>query len=350
MERIYKQEREASAEILRLILQRLGEQPSAFTPHAYAVWYEHLAGINPPLSEALSKVIDGSAKLTTEIAQVLFESHIADGNDEAQKIFRRNMHRVLENLARFTEITGLETDRFDSDLQRYGDTLTRSLDEPALKSVISEISRDTRNMRKSVSALQDKLQESKCEVEKLQIELENAKSEALIDPMTHVLNRRGFDAQLKKLAANPELQGKPLSFLMLDIDLFKKVNDNYGHVFGDRVICGVAAVLTAQVKGQDSVARLGGEEFVVVLPDTSTRGAYAVAENIRRRIEQSKIRRLDKQEFVGGVTISIGVAGCTIGDDFAPAMTQADEALYASKEAGRNRTTVAPEPAIARRA
>jgi diguanylate cyclase len=348
MEHIYKQEREVSAEILRLILQRMGEQPAAFTPHAYAVWYEHLAGINQPLTGALSAVLDGSAKLTTEMAQALFESHIADGNDDAQNIFRRNMHRVLENLSKFTEITGLETDRFGTDLQKYGDTLTRNLDEPALQNVINEISRDTRNMRKSVSALQGKLQESKHEVEKLQRELENAKTEALVDPMTHVLNRRGLDAQLKKLAANPDLQGKRVSFLMLDIDFFKKVNDHYGHVFGDRVICGVAAVLTAQVKGQDTVARLGGEEFAVILPDTPTRGAFAVAENIRQRIEQSKIRRLDKQEFVGGVTISIGVAECAIGDDFTTAMTRADEALYVSKEAGRNRTTVAPEPALVR--
>lgn len=345
MELTYRQDREASAEILRLALQKMGGQPAAFTPHAYAVWYEHLAGINSPLSEAMGKVLNGEAKLSNELAQVFFEAYVAAGNEEAQKVFRQNVHRVLDNLAQFTEATGQETDRFSADLQKYGETLTRNLDEPTLKNVISEISRDTRSMRKSVSSLQGKLEESKSEVEKLQRELQNARSEALVDPMTQVLNRRGFDARMKKLAASPELIGKRVSFLMLDIDFFKKVNDSYGHLFGDRVICGIAAALTAQVKGQDSVARFGGEEFAVVLPDTPVTGAYAVAERIRLRIEQSKIRRLDNQEFVGGVTISIGVADCAIDGDFAAAIARADEALYASKKAGRNRTTVCPEAA-----
>lgn len=353
MELTYRQDREASAEILRLVLQKMGGQPAAFTPHAYAVWYEHLAGINPPLSEAMGKVLNGEAKLSNELAQAFFAAYIAAGNEEAQKVFRRNVHSVLDNLAQFTEATGQQTDRFSADLQKYGDTLTRNLDEPALKRVISEISRDTRSMRKSVNSLQGKLQESKSQVEKLQRELQNARSEALIDPMTKVMNRRGFDAQMQTLAATPELAGKRVSFLMLDIDFFKKVNDTYGHLFGDRVICGIAAALTAQVKGQDSVARLGGEEFAVVLPDTPVAGAYAVAERIRSRIEQSKIRRLDNQEYVGGVTISVGVSDCAIDGDFAAAIARADEALYASKEAGRNLTTVCPdaaETAQARRA
>jgi diguanylate cyclase len=345
MELTYRQDREASAEILRLVLQKMGGQPAAFTPHAYAVWYEHLAGINSPLSEAMGKVLNGEAKLSNELAQAFFEAYVAAGNEEAQRVFRQNVHGVLDNLAQFTEATGQETDRFSADLQKYGDTLTRNLDEPALKNVISEISRDTRSMRKSVSSLQDKLQESKSEVEKLQRELQNAKSEALIDPMTRVLNRRGFDAEMDKLATNPELAGKRVSFLMLDIDYFKKVNDTYGHLFGDRVICGIAAALTAQVKGQDIVARLGGEEFAVVLPDTPLTGAYAVAEHIRLRIAQGKIRRLDSRELVGGVTISIGVADCPIAGDYAAAIAQADEALYVSKEAGRNRSTVYPEVA-----
>ncbi|HET6719606.1 MAG TPA: diguanylate cyclase [Rhodocyclaceae bacterium] len=353
MELTYRQDREASAEILRLALQKMGGQPAAFTPHAYAVWYEHLAGINAPLSEAMGKVLSGEAKLGDELAQAFFEAYVTAGNEEAQRVFRQNMDRVIDNLALFTEATGQQTDRFSADLQKYGDTLTRNLDEPALKNVINEISRDTRSMRKSVNSLQDKLQESKSEVEKLQRELQNAKSEAQIDPMTKVLNRRGFDARMQQLAVNPELAGKRVSFLMLDIDFFKKVNDCYGHLFGDRVICAIASALTAQVKGQDSVARLGGEEFAVVLPDTPLAGAYAVAEHIRLRIGQSKIRRLDNQEFVGGVTISIGVSDCPIGADFTAALARADEALYASKKAGRNRTTVcsdAAETAPARRA
>lgn len=340
MDNIYTQDKEASAEILRLILQRMGGHPAAFTPHAYAVWYEFLAGINPPLSEAMNNLLAGDGKLTDDKAQEFFDRHVSTGNQAAQQAFRRNMHKLLDDLASFAALTGSETDRFSVDLEKYGDTLSRNLDEPTLKNMISEIARDTRAMHGSVQALQGKLQESKNEVEKLQQELQNAKTEAMLDPLTKVLNRRGFDAQMKKLAADPELAGKRVSFLMLDIDFFKKVNDSYGHLFGDRVLSGIATALMAQVKGQDSVARLGGEEFAVILPDTPLTGAYALAEHLRLRIGNSKIRRLDNQELIGGLTVSIGIADCAIDGDWMAAIGQADEALYASKRQGRNRCTV----------
>jgi diguanylate cyclase len=347
MELIYKQDRDASAEVLRLILQRMGGQPAAFTPHAYAVWYEFLTGVNPPLAEAMRSVVSGDAAFTSEMAQRLFDSFVAEGNDEAQRTFRRNMHRLLDDLARFAELTGRETGRFSDDLQRYGDTLSRTLDQPALKDVINDISRDTRNMRKSVVGLHGKLKESRSEVERLQGELESARSEALVDPMTQVANRRGFDAQIRKLATDPELSGKRAGVLMLDIDHFKKINDTYGHLVGDRVICGIAAALKAQVKGQDIVSRIGGEEFAVVLPDTTLHGACVVAEHVRQRIEQSRIRRLDNQEFIGGVTVSIGVSDCQVDSRakaaFDAAIARADAALYESKRGGRNRVTVRAE-------
>jgi diguanylate cyclase len=214
------------------------------------------------------------------------------------------------------------------------------MDASALKHLVSEIMQDTQSMRGSVESLQGKLYESKGEVEKLQQELHNARSEALVDPLTHVYNRRGFDAQMKKLACDQELKGKRVCFMMLDIDFFKKVNDTYGHLFGDKVICAIAAALTARVKGRDSVARMGGEEFAVILPDTPLQGAFAVAEQIRLSIAKSKIRRSEKQESIEGITISIGISDCEIGGDWMDALSRADQALYASKTQGRNRSTL----------
>ncbi|TAN77010.1 MAG: diguanylate cyclase [Gallionella sp.] len=340
MKNRYTQDKAASAEILRLALQKMPGHPAAFVPPTYAVWYEFLTGINPSLSEAMNKLLNGNELLTTEAAQELFNRYISEGDPGAQDAFRQDMQKLLDNLVKFAESTGSETDRFSASLQKYGENLSNKLDDPMLKNLVSEIVQDTQTMRGSVESLQGKLHESKSEVEKLQQELQNARSEALIDPLTGVFNRRGFEAQMKKLTSDPELRDKRVSFLMLDIDFFKKVNDTYGHLFGDKVIRGIATVLTSQVKGQDSVARMGGEEFAVILPDTPTKGAYAIAEHIRQSIERSRIRRLDKQEDVKGITISIGIADCDICGDWADAMSKADEALYASKTQGRNRTTL----------
>jgi diguanylate cyclase len=335
----YVQDKAASAELLRLILQKMAAHPAAYNPSTYAVWYEFLAGINPSLSEAMNNLLNAKGLLTTEIAQKFFDLNISDCSLQAQDAFRQDMQKLLDNLARFAESTGTETDRFSAGLQKYGETLN-GVDAPLLKNLVGEIMQDTQNMRSSVESLQDKLHESKGEVEKLQQELQNARSEALVDPLTGVFNRRGFEAEMKKLASNPELSNKRVCFMMLDIDFFKKINDTYGHLFGDKVIRGIAAALTALVKGQDSVARMGGEEFAVILPDTPVKGAYALAEQIRLRIAGSKIRRSEKQEVVEGITVSIGIADCAIDGNWVDALSRADEALYASKTQGRNRTTL----------
>ncbi len=339
----YKQDKAASAEILRLLLQKMAAHPAAFTPVTYAVWYEFITGINPPLNKSLNEMLADGGLLTDDAIYDLYQRHIADGNLDAELAFKQNMQKVLANLTRLTEVTGGEASKFNDGLRKHGEKLALELDAAMLRDIVCEIEQDTQVMRSSVDSLQDQLQESKEEVERLQQELLSARSEALIDPLTGVFNRRGFDAQMKNLAGNPEMQGKHISFLLADIDFFKKINDVYGHLFGDKVIRVIAEVLKSQLKGQDSVARMGGEEFAVILPDTSLEGAHAVAEHIRQVVAKGKIRRLDRDESVDGITISIGIAGCEAGGDWLTAVGQADEALYASKQCGRNCSTIYSE-------
>lgn len=340
MENGYTQNKEESAEILRLILQRMVKHPAAFTPPTYAVWYEFLAGINPRLSAEMGKLLDAGGQLTNETAQHLFNRYISEVNPEAQNKFRQNMEKLLDELAHQAESASKDTHQFNADLDKFGDGLNDKPEPQLLQQLVGAIMQGTQLMQGSVSALQDKLLESKSTVEKLQQELQSARSEALIDPLTKTLNRRGFDARMEKLTSNAEFGNKRVSFLMLDIDFFKKINDTYGHMFGDRVICGISAALTAQVKGRDSVARLGGEEFAIVLPDTPIQGAFTLAEQIRKSIEQAKIRRSAKHKDVGGITLSIGIADCETNGDWRDALSRADTALYVSKKTGRNKTTV----------
>lgn len=336
----YTQDKSASAEILRLLLQKMAAHPAAFTPFTYAVWYEFVTGINPPLGREMTALLAAGQPITDDVVHDLYCNHVADGNPEAEEAFKQNVQKVLNNMKQFAEVTDGEADKFNAGLRKHGEMLSGELDAGALQSLIGEVARDTQAMRSAVETLQDKLHESKSEVERLQLELSNARSEALTDPLTGVFNRRGFEAQMRNLAANPEMEGRQVSFLMIDIDFFKKINDTYGHLFGDKVIRIIAEVLKAQVKGQDSVARMGGEEFAVILPNTPIEGALTVAEHIRKLVEKGKIRRLDKDESVGGITISIGISICEIGGDWLATLGHADEALYSSKQQGRNRATI----------
>jgi diguanylate cyclase len=318
----------------------MAAHPAAFNPITYAVWYEFITGINPPLNKSLNELLADGQQLTDEAVYELYQRHIADGNLDAEQAFKQNMQKVLANLTLLTEVTGNEAGKFNDGLRKHGEKLEQELDSDMLKSLVCEITEETHAMRTSVESLQDKLHESKSEVDRLQLELLSARSEALMDPLTGVFNRRGFETQMKNLFANPEMQGKYFSFLLVDIDYFKKINDTYGHLFGDKVIRIIAEALKTQVKGQDSVARMGGEEFAVILPDTPLKGAHTVAEHIRQVIEKGQIRRLDKDESVGGITISIGLSGCEAGGDWLAAIGRADEALYASKQCGRNCSTI----------
>jgi diguanylate cyclase len=136
-----------------------------------------------------------------------------------------------------------------------------------------------------------------------------------------------------------ETQGE-LCLLMIDIDHFKKFNDRFGHLIGDEVLKTVAKTLINTLKGQDMVARFGGEEFVVILPTTKIEGAMIVAESIRSAIASKELKRKDTGESFGVITISMGVARFRHDSDTLPLlMKRADDALYESKKNGRNRVT-----------
>ena len=146
--------------------------------------------------------------------------------------------------------------------------------------------------------------------------------------MTGLLNRRGFDQQIQRIG-HGSLQGCTL--LIVDIDHFKAINDAHGHLLGDKVIVAVANVLRACVGERGPIARIGGEEFAVLLSHTSSAGGVELAERIRAAVEHGKIRRADTEESIGNVTVSLGLATCGDNEQFEAMIARADRALYQSK-------------------
>lgn len=336
----YEKKRDESGEILRLAIQKMAGHPAAFTPFNYAVWYEYLTGINPPLSEAVNRVFEEGKKLDDDLIENLYAKYVSEFNMDAQLKMQKNLKQLLSKLAGFTAETDKQALDFGANLQSYGESLKQDLNPAMLETLIGNMAGDTDKMRGSMQNLKDELATSKQEVEKLHQQLESARGEALIDPLTGIFNRRGFEIEAQKSFSDKAILDKGLCLLMVDIDHFKKVNDTYGHLFGDKVITAIAAALKSKVKGQDAVARLGGEEFAVLLPETGLTGAQVVAESIRKSIETGKIRRHDSQEPIGGITISIGISVYASGVKLIEMLDQADKALYVSKESGRNKTSI----------
>ena len=169
--------------------------------------------------------------------------------------------------------------------------------------------------------------------ERVQKQNEELQRLATRDALTGSLNRRAFHEQLATLFAMSRRQRQPLSAIMLDIDHFKSVNDQYGHARGDDVLRGVAQALRSSVRGADVVCRYGGEEFCILMPSTDLDGAFQLAEKLRKAVNGTKIAEVN-------VTVSCGVSCTSVGALSSQTLiAEADEALYNSKHAGRNRTT-----------
>jgi two-component system cell cycle response regulator len=173
--------------------------------------------------------------------------------------------------------------------------------------------------------------------EKLRDNVQYSMEMALTDPLTGLFNRRYMETHVGTLVERSAARGKSLSLLILDIDYFKSINDNYGHDAGDDVLREFAERLKASIRGIDLACRYGGEEFVVVMPDTDLGVATLVAERIRRRIAGEPFP-IEKGARAIEVTISVGIAARVGPQDNASQMLKrADEALYRAKRDGRNR-------------
>jgi diguanylate cyclase (GGDEF)-like protein len=152
----------------------------------------------------------------------------------------------------------------------------------------------------------------------------------MIDPLTKCYNRRYLDELIKGIAA-------PLSIMIIDIDHFKKINDKHGHTFGDRVLNKLASTLLHSLREDDVLIRIGGEEFIIVLPSTELVAAIIIANRICKLISSQEMNFREGNSMK--ITISIGVSSLTINESFDDLYKRADKALYHSKKNGRNTVT-----------
>jgi diguanylate cyclase len=337
----YREPKERSAELLRLTLAHMGRHTAAFNPTTFALWYEYGAGINPMLNVAIDQKLRDGAHIDDAAVAQLHTAHIAAADGDTMNRISTDMQRVMTALAASASQTGSQAGAFGAQLTG----LTTALGSPTtseLAPLLSDMAASTADMQRSVDALQQRVALGESEIQKLRLDLDRACSEALHDPLTGILNRKGFDQRVAELFRNAPGKGEGHFVVMLDIDHFKKVNDTHGHVMGDRVIQGVADILRHTVTNPaHSVTRYGGEEFAILMPQSTRQECTRVAETVRARVKAMTINSRKPGDAALSVTLSGGLAEWQASDDPTTLICRADAALYRSKSEGRDRLTVA---------
>lgn len=198
---------------------------------------------------------------------------------------------------------------------------------------------DTRlhQAERQVAELTEKLESVQGESAKLRQRLQDERNQAMIDPLTGIPNRLAYNERLKHEFARWRRYGSALTIAVWDIDKFKSVNDTYGHQAGDKVLTVIAQLLHKQIRETDFVARFGGEEFVLLLPETSAENSTVATENIRKAVEATEFHFRGKRV---PITISCGVSQFQQGDSPERVFERADKALYEAKNSGRNRCCI----------
>jgi len=164
--------------------------------------------------------------------------------------------------------------------------------------------------------------------------LAREESAARTDPLTGLLNRRGFLELSRLVVSIAERSARSFSIIMIDLDHFKRVNDKFGHAMGDHVLQEIASILLRRVRDQDILARWGGEEVIILLPDTGVNGANALGEKIRSSVEKLETCHGETRICV---TLSLGISQYHKGEPLTDTIQRADNALYRAKSSGRNR-------------
>lgn len=325
-----------AGEYLRLSIGLMGQHKIPVSPLNYRLSYDYTSGKDYLLNASIDELLKKESPPTTESLNSLYRKFYLQDNESLERL-RKGLSEIVTN------IQG-DFDRSESNLGNYSDRLAKFAallaDQISPENLSAEVDRvitDTRETEQSQRHMQNQLKDLTAEMEVLKTELIQVKQASLIDGLTGVSNRKAFDESLQEAMTIAQQEQSPYVLLMLDVDHFKAVNDNHGHIVGDKVLRFIASAAKRCIKGKDVIARYGGEEFAVILKDTDMLGGNVVAEEIRSTIAAGVLRDTQTQKAYGRVTISIGMTQFMATDTVDGLVGRADQALYRAKENGRNR-------------
>ena len=244
---------------------------------------------------------------------------------------------ILRHIAKVLQAHVTDSESFSKRLDGANQRLSQQEAVGPVKEIVMALIEDNREMRDRLYTVRNQLEESRLQVVHLQTNLERAEEASLRDSVTAIGNRRFFDACFPDEVDKARRLGDNICLAIADIDKFKHVNDRFGHLVGDRLLRLFANILVQNVRGQDKVARFGGEEFALIFPGARLADAVSAAERIRGVLESKQWTIEPTGERISKVTASFGVARLRPDESANDLLKRADQRLYEAKVQGRNR-------------
>jgi diguanylate cyclase len=321
--------------VLDLLLENVGE---------LVVDDRHIAGQVKAVRDALAPPIDAAKLARAERSlrdAIIRQSNLKGGLEEAKGSLKTMVMTFIDRLGDLAGDTGGYGDLVDS----YSFKLRQTDDMQEITALLTNLSGDMRVIQFDLQRSHDELKETRARavgaearIAQLERDLEAVSEKVREDQLTGSLNRRGLEEAFTRETARAERRGTTLALALLDIDHFKKLNDTLGHQAGDAALVHLVKVIKDTLRPLDTVARFGGEEFIILLPETDLAGGVKVMDRLQRALTRRFFLHHNDRVLI---TFSAGVAQMRRGENQESLIARADRAVYQAKAAGRNRVVTA---------
>jgi diguanylate cyclase len=318
-------------------MRLMAEQRVLPTPQNFQVWFKYSLGTSADLTRTINILIGNKRKFDAATSEELFRTYVGPQVVSIETVLNNaseQLHDVLISAKQFLARAVADNQEQIRAITDVADR-TGTGDDPKL--LIENLMEELTKAIARATELEAGFGEKSRELDAIRDSLSKSEQRAKTDMLTGLPNRHALDEFFRSAQMEAMEKGTPLGVLLIDIDHFKKFNDDFGHAVGDQVLRLVATALRERVREIDLPARYGGEEMIVVLPGADLATCKKVAERIRQSISEREIIRRSTGEVLRGITVSIGVGQFQFGEGITDLIDRCDRALYHAKKTGRNR-------------
>jgi len=322
----------------RLALGKMQVLGQSCDPRSYAAWFTYATNANPSQNAAVDQKIFLDGSISPDELEKVYgyapASVIVEGAGNVAEGMADHAGHVMAMIEAAIEANTA----FREDLKKAAHQLATGGDRQKLRTAVAHLVRASKALETRNEQLVTHLRAARQQIARLHEQAESIRMGELADRLTSLADRKAFEGKLAGCVATAELTRDSLCLLVFDVDHLDKINHAYGHMAGDHVLRVIAHALKQHTQANAFVARIGCDEFAVILPDTTLRTAFAAAEHIRCRVMATHLVKRSTGESIGSVTLSGGIARHLPGESPWTLMRRADACLEAAKRHGRNRS------------